>query len=75
MSVYGNTGKNMTDFGVLREKEIGCPPRNSEEKDIFSELIGRSSDSDSLLIIIILYLLLRDGGDKKLILALAYILM
>lgn len=87
MSVYGDERKDMMNPKFIREENFGCPSRNScddfrlpevkskEEKNIFSELLGKMSESDSLLLMIILCLLLRDGGDKKLILALAYILL
>jgi len=41
---------------------------------LLNELFGGALDSDKLLIAALMLLLLREGGDKKLILALGYIL-
>lgn len=42
---------------------------------LIDEVFGGTLDSDKLLIAAILLMLLKEGGDKRLILALGYILM
>lgn len=54
------------------------PPKQSVKNSLGSlitELIGNPIDSDKLLIAAILLMLMKEGGDKRLILALGYILI
>ena len=57
--------------------EIKNSGRREQDKvrRIFDELLGGPIDSDKLLIGALMLLLLREGADKKLILALGYILL
>ena len=55
------------------------PPERPETEEAASGLRGmlpgRLLDRDTLLIAAVLLLLLREGGDKRLIMALAYIML
>ncbi len=56
----------------------GAPGKDDEKKKdrtVLDEFLGGKLDKDKLLIAALLFLLLREGGDKKLILALGYILL
>lgn len=55
------------------------PPTKQSVKNslssLITEFIGNPIDSDKLLIAAILLMLMKEGGDKRLILALGYILI
>ena len=55
------------------------PPERTETEEaaggLRGMLPGRLLDRDTLLIAAVLLLLLREGGDKRLIMALAYIML
>lgn len=54
------------------------PPKQTVKNslgNLLNELIGNPIDSDKLLIAAILLMLMKEGGDKRLILALGYILI
>ena len=61
--------------------ETASPPQRTDTRrsdnlgSLLGALSGRLADRDTLLTAVLLLLLLREGGDRRLILALAYILM
>lgn len=78
-----DVSRQSTHFSISSVPDL--PPEPAQEyRDIhrsgsLSSMIGalsdRLADRDTLLTAVLLLLLLREGGDKRLILALAYIMM
>lgn len=72
-----NTNSNTANAGQYNQK----PNYQNGIQDIINNIISSFSgknnkiDSDMLIIILFLIILARDGADKKLLLALGYILM
>lgn len=71
-----------TETEIPEQEEIKSqppPPTKQSVKNslgsLITELIGNPIDSDKLLIAAILLMLMKEGGDKRLILALGYILI
>lgn len=63
------------------ESKPSLPPvtvRSNEKKDIsglLRNIFGEKLDSDKLLIAVLILILAKDGADKKLLIALGYILL
>lgn len=60
---------------VTPSKDTPLKKSNDKLKGLLGELIGDGLDADKLLIAALLLLLIREKADKKLILALGYILI
>ncbi len=79
MSVYGGNFRNVNNIRQAGGADI--PPRIEEKKmtaqnrGMLSGILPKSIDRDTLLIAALLLLLIKEGGDMKLILALAYIIL
>lgn len=65
---------NISDSGEKISDQSKQPSKNPLG-GIIDEIFGGALDSDKLLIAAILLMLMKEGGDKRLILALGYILM
>ncbi|MDE5583902.1 MAG: hypothetical protein K2J08_09375 [Ruminococcus sp.] len=70
MSVYYN-GK----FADIPPEKSDCGKKTDDLKKLIENIIGKNPDSDRLLIIALIFLLAGEGADKKLLLALGYILL
>ena len=77
--------RQSTHFSISALPDLPPEPDTTQESshirrsEGLSSIIGalseRLADRDTLLTAVLLLLLLREGGDKRLILALAYIMM
>ncbi len=79
MSVYGGNYRNANNIRQAGGADI--PPRIKEKKipvknrEMFGGILPKGIDRDTLLIAALLLVLIKEGGDMKLILALAYIIL
>lgn len=64
-----------SDAEVLPEKTAEEPKKNDGLSELLKGLLTDGLDADKLLTAAVLLLLLHEGGDKKLLIALGYILM
>ncbi|MBR2284022.1 MAG: hypothetical protein IJ874_06340 [Ruminococcus sp.] len=71
------TGKKPEKHDIPPASPPVRPPvhRSSPAMGFLNEILGGGVDRDTLLIAALLLMLIRDGGDMRLILALAYILL
>lgn len=71
------SGGETKDVPPLPEINADTPDNDSSKKlsDLLGGLLSDGLDADKLLIAAVLLLLLHEGGDKKLLIALGYILM
>lgn len=79
MSVYGGNFRNVNNIRqsggadippCIKEKKMTAPKRG-----MFGGILPKGIDRDTLLIAALLLILIKEGGDMKLILALAYIIL
>ncbi|MBQ3914958.1 MAG: hypothetical protein II690_00070 [Ruminococcus sp.] len=69
-------------MSVYSRAPMDLPPENVPENigeksadNLISRLFSGKPDSEKLLILALLFLIMREGGDKRLLLALAYIML
>jgi len=70
VKTYADHPAEQPSAGIKQENT----PKGKSPADLFGEIAG-SLDADKLLIAALLLLLMKEGGDKRLILALGYILL
>lgn len=63
------------DSEVMPGKESADLRKNDSLNEMLKGLLSEGIDADKLLIAAVLLLLLHEGGDRKLLIALGYILM
>lgn len=78
--VYNNSGRFRRDLADIPPvRPCGNDGGEAKAEDILKQLVGKitgkNTDSDVLLIIALIFLLSAEGADKKLLLALGYILL
>ena len=71
------SGDEVRDIPPLPDVPADAPANENSKQlsDLLSGLLSDGLDADKLLIAAVLLLLLYEGGDKKLLIALGYILM
>ena len=72
MSVYSRAPMDLPPDNVPGKAESNG--ENSAD-NLISRLFSGKPDSEKLLILALLFLIMREGGDKRLLLALAYIML
>ena len=72
MSVYSRAPMDLPPEGIPDKQEKSG---ESPAENLITRLFSGNPDSEKLLILALLFLIMREGGDKRLLLALAYIML